>query len=44
MSSFGCFVRELVGNLRFDTEKELSVPNEIRALDVVITIDGCCHL
>lgn len=29
MSSFGCFVRELVGNLRFDTEKELSVLNEI---------------
>jgi hypothetical protein len=29
MSSFGRFVRELVGNLRFDTEKELSVPNEI---------------
>ena len=29
MTSFGCFVRELVGNLRFDTEKELSVPNEI---------------
>jgi len=29
MGSFGCFVRELVGNFRFHTEKELSVLNEI---------------
>ena len=28
-SSFGCFVRELVGNFRFDTENELSVLDEI---------------
>jgi hypothetical protein len=25
MSNFGCFVREVVGNLCFDIEKELSV-------------------